>query len=89
MSNPIPPLPAIEQMVAATPQRVFPMPVPVNAPELPPPPLESTPPERGGEDEPMGETGALVPRTASGWEEWRDRELWDYTEQIKKYTHDT
>ena len=37
----------------------------------------------------MGETGALVLRTASGWEEWRDRELWDYTEQIKKYTHES
>ena len=37
----------------------------------------------------MGETGALVARTASGWEEWRDRELWDYTEQIKKYTHES
>ena len=36
----------------------------------------------------MGDAGALVPRTASGWEEWRDRELWDYTEQIKKYTHE-
>ena len=36
----------------------------------------------------MGDLGALVPRTASGWEEWRDRQLWDYTEQIKKYTHE-
>ena len=64
------------------------MPVPVNAPELPPP-LETTPPERGEGDEPMGDAGGLVPRTASGWEEWRDRELWDYTEQIKKYTHES
>jgi chromosome segregation ATPase len=31
----------------------------------------------------MGETGAVGPRTASGWEEWRDQEIWDYTEEIK------
>ena len=36
----------------------------------------------------MGDTGALVSKTASGWEEWRDRELWDYSEQFKKHTHE-
>ena len=58
----------------------------MNVPEIPQQP-ESTPPEKGG-DEPMGEPGPLVERTASGWEEWRDQELWDYTEQIKKHTHE-
>jgi hypothetical protein len=88
VSNPTPSLIAIEQMTAAPSPRVFPSPASMNAPEMSSPP-EITPLEREGEDEPMGDSGALIPRTASGWEEWRDRELWDYTEQIKKYAHES
>ena len=87
MSNPIPQIPLVEQLVANPQPKVFPLPVPMNVPEIPPR-AQGIPPERGEGDESMGEPGALVPRTASGWEEWREWELWDYTEQIKKHTHE-
>ena len=78
VSVPFPQIPLVEQLAANPQPRVFPLPAPLNVPEIPHQP-EPTSPEREEEDEPMGETGALVPRTASGWEEWRDREIWDYT----------